>query len=1098
MLDDNLDSGQSESSGQVTPECLSEDTFVASDRARIVIAQLPKSPIGLPQPAPGDDQDSWTSSLRTSMESFRSRRNTSSAHSGHSSRSSVKTATSRNQERQSWADTTSSTPSRSPSPRKTSIRDRASSHAGDTTQAGEALKSRRKSLLRRKEFHRSTAEKNASSVTLDSSDDQNERPRARKSSLLSKHSSRRKSGLSVELAEGGAAGGNQGESRSHIESPGTPKLPMSKSFSTDRLPHLRVPHMNSLSPLPKTVSAGATNGGPLSPMPKKKDELWRVFRNLDADFTKFASKSLSFKSTVIRTSLLPFLRTHASNTSHLHLRPEDLDRRAQILNKWWTGMVEMLHGPNNQSVTGNDRPVILDALSGMMERPEWRMALPSGNTWTQLVESSPRQSTSSSVSSQPELSMDAAQHNAHNIFVQNLSSQMAFVVAKMSLRNTAASLVTFCGKACAYAFVFVPGMADILGRLWGLQIEPFQRVLHESGVGKFESLAQESEGHLSAFPRSLQPLAFTSLAKYMRKLRTPPPLPTGTEHFPWWGHWVARWSGRDSDLFYVFAKHFFLLVSDFLPSDVTPRGFICAPGVLLVQSQMLANLDSTIHREAQQAQHDAASNGPNPTFDDVLSVADSFPPALPQRPTNAVRSMADNRLVMLIRDFLSESAGEQPVARRLFAQSINRLLQAAVRGVSMFDHTACFTLLGFLEEAMGLLVQFERLDDAGGTMIDMEFWKKVWSMMIASQNTTTELRFYAFIYTVWPTVTSDAGRKADLCLNVLLDPHIFESRFHHWCPMVRAYYMRLLCWRVGRFDGEGSEVDLKILETLLERLQTAWSYFLHLRQRAPAQQQSPSAGTCPSNPAPGRRLIIVRTEPPLTLSSSVFSLEGFPPLRSAGGGDMGVPSWKRLSLTPSASDADAHGDSACSNSDSESEGRGRPAGGVGGFLKNLLASGSRSRSRGRPDASLASPSSAPPLAATGPARATAPTNAAPAAAAPTGTPYMRAVFSCKFSLEAYGKTPPAIRLCPPRLPLPAQQFLHTQSESLRRGGPVQPLEPTGASASHARYGGRALAEWMEVLRECHGFFERRKSEGVAANRAVETPALRVEVFKRPG
>jgi hypothetical protein len=50
----------------------------------------------------------------------------------------------------------------------------------------------------------------------------------------------------------------------------------------------------------------------------------------------------------------------------------------------------------------------------------------------------------------------------------------------------------------------------------------------------------------------------------------------------------------------------------------------------------------------------------------------------------------------------------------------------------------------------------------------------------------------------------------------------------------------------------------------------------------------------------------------------------------------------------------------------------------------------------------------------------------------------------------------------------------------------------------ARYAGRALAEWGQVVAECQGFFERRKDEGVPTNRLVETPTLGVESFRMYG
>jgi hypothetical protein len=37
-------------------------------------------------------------------------------------------------------------------------------------------------------------------------------------------------------------------------------------------------------------------------------------------------------------------------------------QRVNILNKWWIGMLEMLNGKNNQSISGTDRPVFLDEI----------------------------------------------------------------------------------------------------------------------------------------------------------------------------------------------------------------------------------------------------------------------------------------------------------------------------------------------------------------------------------------------------------------------------------------------------------------------------------------------------------------------------------------------------------------------------------------------------------------------------------------------------------------------------------------------------------------------------------------------------------------
>ena len=49
-----------------------------------------------------------------------------------------------------------------------------------------------------------------------------------------------------------------------------------------------------------------------------------------------------------------------------------------------------------------------------------------------------------------------------------------------------------------------------------------------------------------------------------------------------------------------------------------------------------------------------------------------------------------------------------------------------------------------------------------------------------------------------------------------------------------------------------------------------------------------------------------------------------------------------------------------------------------------------------------------------------------------------------------------------------------------------------------KYAGRALAEWSLIIGEYQGFLEKRLREGVVNEKAVETPSLTVENFKRIG
>jgi len=211
-------------------------------------------------------------------------------------------------------------------------------------------------------------------------------------------------------------------------------------------------------------------------------------------------------------------------------------------------------------------------------------------------------------------------------------------------------------------------------------------------------------------------------------------------------------------------------------------------------------LDATIHRQP--------AGEPLPvTFDDVLAGADASAAALPLPSNNSARLMAENRLIMLLRDFISERVADFQPARTTFAEAFGKIMQASARRTSLFDHNACFVLCDFMEEALTLFVRFHHAYGLEQDYIDWMFWLEVCKKMLESQNSMSEIRLFAFLFGAWNVVTNDPQRKEIICLDWLLTEDTFGKFFNHWCPMVRAYYMRLLCWRLCREDGEASELD---------------------------------------------------------------------------------------------------------------------------------------------------------------------------------------------------------------------------------------------------------------------------------------------------
>ncbi|QDS75392.1 hypothetical protein FKW77_002842 [Venturia effusa] len=915
-------------------------------------------------------------------------------------------------------------------------------------------------------------------------------------------------------------------------------LHLPKSFSTDKLPiptmTRAVPTADRIPQMPRNMSRDRLLS--LRTSARKKDELWTVFRNLDGDFQKFQAKPNALKANVVRSSLLPFLRTYQAHASVNKLRPEDLDRRATILNKWWSGLLELLNNKNNQSVSGTDRPAILDGIVGIMERSEWRLA---PSPLAPLSDRVRKESNDSSASSASITSIESSDfltesvfHNVRNIFTQNLLGQMGFVIEKMSMRNAPASLVSFCGKTCAYAFLFCPGIADVLVRLWNPSMDLLSRVMAECGHKRSANLGEISQAICSGFPPHLQSIKFTTISTTYRALRKCAPLPLGTHDFLWSSPgWVGRWSGNDSDLFYVFVKHYHLLATEFLPSSTTRTERLCAPGLIFVHAQILTNMDKTIHRHACTKNEDPRQES-NHTFDDILSDPDSAAPTLPPLPSaNAARFMAENRLIMLMRDFLSDRSPNPKITRQIFAQAFADLLKAAARKTSTYDHNACYILCDLLEESILILVRYEQLSPSENSFLDWPFWLDAWKQMVQSQNTTTEIRLYALLYSIWQHIAVEPKRKAHLCSSFLLEPTFFHSRFNHWCPMVRTYFMRLLCWRIARFDGEQQGGEADIFGWLSERLHETYSHYLFIRESA---QSSPMLmpSTAPCNPAPGRRLLIVRTDSLqnaprnnnfLSFDGSLTSQTGMLRRNSTFGN----------ALTNQESRPRSNSSSNTSDSDPEVD---EKVGKKWTLLRTIIGTSKQETSKSKtPHRSVPSPSSNGSLLRDSktPSTILGQTQILQQKAEQAkkdDIPTHRA-FSFKFSLEWVDRldrrlqTPGSMRIQPPRLPVPAQQLLqsslppvHTSSSGAQaspmatrvsgifgidptggcgKGIEHWSVEPTGEEKIQAKYAGRALAEWALVVGECQSFFERRRAEGVGQSKWIETPGLGVEAFKRP-
>lgn len=390
------------------------------------------------------------------------------------------------------------------------------------------------------------------------------------------------------------------------------------------------------------------------------------------------------------------------------------------------------------------------------------------------------------------------------LFIRTLYDTLAYVIEKTALRSVPPVIVAFGGKVIAYAFYFCPSVAEMLIGLWGLPPTILRRVRPQFAGGSDPNtdMRSVSDDIVCEFPESLHALGFSTLASLIRQLRNPTKPPLGAQ-VDWNGPWTGRWCGRDSDLLFVFFKWYHILMSDFLPppGTISHAARLCTPGYVHVLAQMLSLVDSTLHRNLGLGANELPPTS-STTFEDVLNAATA---ALPLPARNTGRTMADNKLVVLLQDALFDGRWPQ-ASRECFATSFVAMLKAAVQRTRLYDADACFQLCELVEEVLPILARAEK--QGLGDYIDWSFWLHTIQTMLQSENNMTELRVISLIHTIWDILVEDESRKNAVCVDWLLSEPVWERFFCHWCPMVRAYYMRLMCWRLGRYDGTASSVDV--------------------------------------------------------------------------------------------------------------------------------------------------------------------------------------------------------------------------------------------------------------------------------------------------
>lgn len=247
-----------------------------------------------------------------------------------------------------------------------------------------------------------------------------------------------------------------------------------------------------------------------------------------------------------------------------------------------------------------------------------------------------------------------------------------------------------------------------------------------------------------------------------------------------------------------------------------------------------------------------------------------------------------------------------------YCRQFERILHAVAFGTSVYDVESCVVLADLVEEYLSSLILShsltrQRVQIQKDKVIDWTFWILVARRMLSSENCHTELRALAFLFNIWENIpigatvdncSLDRSMVEDFlpdqqeglrwnCTLWLLSPANWKRYFCHWQPLVRAYYHRLLVWRIGSVGPESelltsilfSNYNVDARSYLHNRLKTTYANACRLIELARATQRPPP-DTSPDNPVVNRRMCIMinpaSTPQMRSAQSSPFSSRGSP------------------------------------------------------------------------------------------------------------------------------------------------------------------------------------------------------------------------------
>lgn len=289
------------------------------------------------------------------------------------------------------------------------------------------------------------------------------------------------------------------------------------------------------------------------------------------------------------------------------------------------------------------------------------------------------------------------------------------------------------------------------------------------------------------------------------------------------GPWCVRWASLDSvDLFASFLRHYLTLCAEIFhdkPILAADELHVYAlPGFLCVFTHAYEIMDYQLRQKAFRRRQQDQLPRRQPSLDSVMptsrdaSYSEAFPSsftAFQRAGSQASHARTPQKLFRVLRDFIvnTRSVGEMLIRTTVVrcSENVLKILVCRTRLLETY----------LVDKVLEMFVRFVRSVEAPASKaavadfcsveIDWAFWIGTCFKLLGSRNISCELRGLSILYQCWDYIPDyQLGTyggaayqpvKSELATRLVSD-RCWASFFGHYLPLVRAFYVRLLVWKV--------------------------------------------------------------------------------------------------------------------------------------------------------------------------------------------------------------------------------------------------------------------------------------------------------------